>query len=101
MNMIVKRFIDQKCIGSTKEGWSVIRCEVEYMDGRTGTLYSVDRHDGKIYGLQESHPPIVTTNEQAQLFDSTLCSDCGKPSLAGLFYVGEQQLCGDCAYKHA
>jgi len=71
MVKIVKRFISERCIGYTKEGYSIYRCEVEHTDGTTATLYRTVEHTGRIYGLAASHPPIVTTNEQATLFEVT------------------------------
>lgn len=67
MVKIVKRFISERCFGYTKEDWSVIRCEVEYTDSTTGTLYHTVEHAGRIYGLSGT-PSLVTTNEQATLF---------------------------------
>lgn len=33
-------------------------------------------------------------------FNGVICTDCGQPSPAGLFYAGNRQLCGPCAEKY-
>lgn len=68
MVKIVKRIIDESTIGYTKQGWCVSRASVVYDDGSTGTLYRTTLKAGCVYGLDETHPPVVT-HEQATLFE--------------------------------
>lgn len=51
----------------------------------------------KAYQDHEEAPSLL---DHALHNPAIICTDCGKPSPAGLFYVGDRQLCGPCAEKY-
>ena len=55
---IVKRIISEQRIGQTQDGAFVEANRVEYTDGTVGTLYRLNRDDGRIYGLQSDKPAL-------------------------------------------
>lgn len=74
--------------------WIDVCAEAERITGAKPGLY------GRLCDLAQRNGK--TLGDLVEMVkDPTACSDCGKPSPAGLFYIGEQQLCGACAYKHA
>ena len=48
--------------------------------------------------VTEKEAPSIL--DQAQHNPAIICTECGQPSPAGLFYVGDWQLCGPCAEKY-
>ena len=55
---IVKRIISEQRIGQTPDGAFVEANRVEYTDSTLGTLYRLNRDDGRIYGLQSDKPAL-------------------------------------------